>query len=875
MTKSINSADRHQITGFLLLVAQLGLILLVADQFLIEQTYGFGKILPIIFLGFIVHALLPRQWRALFFLLLFPVSAVVLLGQIAGTALMGLGLVLFLLCHLPVSITARAVILVVFASVLGAIRAGVIELPVPQQFWAFSRIFQTQTLPILSAMFMFRTIVYLYDLRHEKGPVSFWQRLGYFFMFPNVCFPLFPVIDYQTYKRTYFDRAPYEIYQQGINWILRGITHLLLYRIVYHFLVPDPLLVDSFAEVGQYVLSSFLLYLRISGLFHLIIGILCLFGYNLPETHHRYYLAASFTDFWRRINIYWKDFMMKLFYYPIFLRLRRWGMTRAMIAATLITFVITWALHSYQWFWLRGTFPVHPQDVLFWSILAVLVTANSLYEEKYGRKRKKLTKNSVLSPQEALTVSIKVTSVFVVICVLWSFWTSSSIEQWLAVMSVAADASVLEWLSFIALWVIAIAIGVAIQLYGDRRSHTAADRTFSLPRRAAWVGGAAVFLLAIANPEVSSRLNPQASSLVATITGDQMNTRDQQHLVKGYYEEMLGGETSGAMAWSVIPDQPDNWHWDGNPESEYVLETDDIRANVFRPAMVAKHKGRDFFTNQWGMRGPEIEKPKPPGTHRIAMLGSSYTVGSGVAVELIFPSVLEDELNNKNTDSGSEKYELLNFAYPGESILRSSSRVEKQALDFDVDLIIYMSVTDEIQFALRNLRDVVRRSIPNVDPFLLDITRRAEVTADMTVNEIERRLRPYGEELIVWGYQDLANVARQRNIPAIIFVLPRTGDTDTHYWKEWEFLSRIAEEAGLVVVDLWGVYGPIRDRNNLKLAPWDWHPNAQGHDLLGVRIYQELMELDVVRFASASDKNKTSLNHDESKLTGNSNDGER
>jgi len=66
------------------------------------------------------------------------------------------------------------------------------------------------------------------------------------------------------------------------------------------------------------MVSTFLLYLRISGQFHLVIGMLYLFGFRLPETHHRYLLASSFTDFWRRINIYWKDFMMKLVYYPSF-----------------------------------------------------------------------------------------------------------------------------------------------------------------------------------------------------------------------------------------------------------------------------------------------------------------------------------------------------------------------------------------------------------------------------------------------------------------------------------------------------------------------------------------------------------------------------
>ena len=33
-------------------------------------------------------------------------------------------------------------------------------------------------------------------------------------------------------------------------------------------------------------------------MFHLIAGILCLFGFNLPATNFWYFLASSFTDMW-------------------------------------------------------------------------------------------------------------------------------------------------------------------------------------------------------------------------------------------------------------------------------------------------------------------------------------------------------------------------------------------------------------------------------------------------------------------------------------------------------------------------------------------------------------------------------------------------
>ena len=74
-------------------------------------------------------------------------------------------------------------------------------------------------------------------------------------------------------------------------------------------------------------------------------------------------------------------------------------------------------------------------------------------------------------------------------------------------------------------------------------------------------------------------------------------------------------------------------------------------------------------------------------------------------------------------------------------------------------------------------------------------------------------------------------------------------------------MSHIVEEAGLVAINLEGVYGPIRDRGNLKLAPWDWHPNAKGHELLARRIYKELMDLDIVRFTAAGGENIVGRNN--------------
>ena len=105
-------------------------------------------------------------------------------------------------------------------------------------------------------------------------------------------------------------------------------------------------------------------------------------------------LASSFLDFWRRINIYWKDFIQKIVFYPVYFRVKAWGQTAALVTATCVAFIATWLLHSYQTFWLVGEFPLRAQDVVFWSALAVLVMANMIWDARAGKKRT-LTKRSL------------------------------------------------------------------------------------------------------------------------------------------------------------------------------------------------------------------------------------------------------------------------------------------------------------------------------------------------------------------------------------------------------------------------------------------------------------------------------------------------
>ena len=236
--RSSVAAGRIGFFQYAAIVAQLGVLALVMRQFQIESG-AYLRLVVLAFGGFAVHALLPLPFRLPFFLGLSLGAIALVLGVVNGIWLVAIGLVLIGICHLPIRFSWRVILMVVVGAALVLQRASWLPAPWPAAIW-----------PILGSMFMFRLVVYLYDLRFEKTPPTPVRTLSYFFMLPNVCFPLFPVIDYKAFRRNYYDADAYLIYQTGVDWIVRGVMHLVLYRFVYYYLTLAPSEVHGPARPG-------------------------------------------------------------------------------------------------------------------------------------------------------------------------------------------------------------------------------------------------------------------------------------------------------------------------------------------------------------------------------------------------------------------------------------------------------------------------------------------------------------------------------------------------------------------------------------------------------------------------------------------------
>jgi alginate O-acetyltransferase complex protein AlgI len=415
---------RRALRPFLRNFLYLVLLLAVFKVYRIEerayQGRAFQMLVTVALLALPFHYLAPFRWKKPVFIAASMIGLFWVFGAAVGATVLAFAVVLIGTCLLPIFWAGRAAILTTLAVALACARPEASRSILPENVW-----------PVVASMFMFRMVLYLYELKHAKKPEPLVDTLSYFFLLPNYCFMHFPVVDYRTMQRGYFASDIHAVQRRGLQMMFRGTIHLLCYRLVYHELLIPPGKVHDPLSLGAYLICNYLLYLQVSGQFHMACGMLHLFGFQLPETHHRYLLATGFTDYWRRINIYWKDFMIRIFFNPVVFRLKRWPRFVALACGTIVVFLATWFLHAYQSYWLRGTWGFTVPDALFWGVLGALVLVNV----QLDARRTSASRRKPATGTNALVVrSVKIAGTFLTVALLWSLWSSPSVSAWLELL---------------------------------------------------------------------------------------------------------------------------------------------------------------------------------------------------------------------------------------------------------------------------------------------------------------------------------------------------------------------------------------------------------------------------------------------------------
>lgn len=812
--------------GFIPILLELVAISAAIWYLGLEQVSGFSGLLPVIVLGFTVHSFLPLKYRPAFFLIVSWIGILVVVPPPQGLIILGVGVVIFLLCHAPVSFPVRIGAILIVGALLAVVRTGAIDTE-----WDS---LGTLVAPIVGSLFMFRLIIYLHDLPHEKEAPPLSQRLSYFFMLPNVCFLLFPVVDYQTYKRKYYDTDAADIYRKGIWWMFRGVTHLLLYRLIYLNLVPSTAEVSGIWGVAHAMVTTYLLYLRISGQFHLIAGIMCLFGHNFLETNHLYYLASSASDYWRRINIYWKDFMTKIFYNHAFVWFKKAGVIPAVMLSMVYVFVATWALHSYQWMWLKGEFPVAAKNLIFWTSFMVLAMGGVYFEIKKIRPRRKQPDTF----RQAVGHSARVVATFTTIAILWSLWSSSSLEEFGLFISEVANSTIQEVVMFGATVTAIILLGATIRFFMQRRTERKKSIPFHERKSLTWYPAvASVFLVAIVVSRVSSSLPTGVATVVDSMSSGSLNRVDEEILEAGYYESLLEPTDFLKSLWTNSGQRPSAWgsHLYDLGAARY---TDNILLHELLPSRSVRWQKKKFSTNSLGMRDKEYSVAKPPGTVRLGLLGSSKEMGWGIGDGDTFESIVESELAGR--DSNSVDIEILNFSAHGYTEIQWVRLIDDGVFDnleLDALLICTHAVwRDKLAETIHKAR---RSDIDLEYPILGETADSAGIDGVIPYRQYKAAFRPFGYRIADWAYSRMTDYAAERDIPVFVITLPTINRDDAA--AEVAVIDSLAADHGMYFFNISDVYAGQKELD-IRLAPWDSHPNERAHALIANRLLHVVEE---------------------------------
>ncbi len=799
-----------------MLAVQLGLIVFVVQRFAIESQDHFLILSSLASVGALIHWWLPVSHRLAFFNLLSVAAIALVLGWPNFGWVLGIGLGLIGICLSPIPWRFRVLLTIVAALFLTNLR-----LDQHEPFW-----------PVIASMFMFRLIVLLFETRRDPRPPSPALTLAYFMPLQNVGFLFFPILDFKTWKECYQPELTWGRAQVGIGYLVRGLSHLFAYRIVKYFLLPSPHELGDWPHMALFLATNYALYLRVSGCFHIITGIFHLFGFAMPRTHDNYFLASSITDIWRRINIYWKDFLMKLFFFPVFFRLRRLGNRVAVSLAILWVFLATWFLHVYQVFWMTRTIPLRLYDACLWLGVGVLVIVNMQLE--LSRKRRPARAGDELSIADALSKASRIAGTFILVSLFWACWNTPQVLPSIRALGLTDTSSLKGMATVLAVVAGVIVAGAVLMMVRARlvRGRLLPIRVEPLHRAIAFCALLGIVLL-LSTPTVTSMFSPRTAGMLAALRYQSVVPVEAAQIVQGYYEEISQVRTPPGAWLSLMEGRP--YTAQMNHYEEMSRPSDDLLQRELIPNFKGVVDGSTVSINRFGMRDRlDRTQKKPEGGCRLALVGSSVVMGHSVNDDQTFPRLLEADLNQP---AGGNKIEVLNFGTGRSYAIQRHVLMDRKVFSFEPDAIYWFAHQDEYFGSVSHIVGLVDKHLLPPFPGLDEIVARAGVTHQTSGALTRALLEPHAKELVACVYRDVVQECRRRGILPVWVYLPMPGVVEVSI-KSDELVA-LARDAGFEVLNL-SDWAEGHRPDEVQIAERDYHANVLGNQLIAAKLAARL-----------------------------------
>lgn len=786
-------------------VLLLALLSFVVHQFNLLGDARFSTwLFPLSAVGSVVSILIRQKWRLHFFVFLSMVTLTLFHGISTGVIvfLVAVSLNFALWLSLRKAVFCFACLLVVFV----AGRGGWLGEPLGLVSY-----------PVVGSFLVFRGALLLFEssplLEQESEP--FELRMSYLMLLPNAAFLIFPPIGYQRLKSAYDSRFRSEVYQRGLIFLTRGVLNIIIYRALYQYWAIAITDVSDSLGLIRFMTGSYAIAFKISGIMNIAIGVLCLFGFDMPKVFNHFLLAENFSDLWRRINIYWRDLMLELFFNRLFFVFRNLSINARLVFSTLSLFIITAILHAIQEYWLSSRFELNSGDFIFWLGFGVLASSEVLVEATGRRKGKQRT-----------SVFAAAFRSFFVLCgmsLLWSIWDLPSLSMLGPVISkvcIFHSTDIAKLLVFV-LTVVFILILIRTVVESSTFKTQTAGRMVTLSFFAMlFIWASSTFIPVITNSQSGYAV------FMKRLIVNPKNDHDNGNQYQGYYKQFF---ESQEFLLSTVGEER-------SYTSPFMTDS-----SILFSLPMPNLRLPNLKTNSFGMRDKEYSLVKPDSTLRIAALGASYLFGTLYNGEEIWEPILEDALNMDGPCGSGMNYEILNFGNGGYGVIPQLQMTRTKALKFNPDVLLLVSHERSEHFAIFNLFQYLRLGVALEDPYLNDLIMRANVSPEMTEQELHLRLSPYGKELVEWGYTQIAAVCVENGIRPVWLSFPTTGFT-TEDLESNATYREMAENAGFEVMEVWDIYDG-EDVQTLRVnAEGDLHLNNVGHRLVANRLFRKLAD---------------------------------
>ncbi|MBN8693737.1 MAG: hypothetical protein J0L69_11105 [Bacteroidetes bacterium] len=665
--------------------------------------------------------------------------------------------------------------------------------------------------PFLLSIIMFRGILLLYEFKHAHVVNNYAASFAYLFSFPQLFFPVMPIIDFKLFVNGSNPTNVTVLWQKAFRQFVTGLFLFTVYKISDAYSNLDVLQLYTVSHLFVAVLFKLTVLIKICGLFMFSLGFLTMFGIDLPSAFGFFPLAAGFRDYWKDVNRYWRDFLLKLIYYPLYFKLRKTNWPFKTFSVVIVTFLFSSFFHFYQLYLSSGYFHLKLNDIVYWMCLGFLVYWSNIRFEKTFNKN-----DGVIHEPGLLKRSLNVLLVQSVMSFLFFLWNCNSLSEFFFFLKKGNSFDLAIFVYFILLWLIII---IALFLRPHIEKILFNSKSVNI-----------ISVCFLATIIAVSFLPHSSSGRIIDVLYGNAPTSDADAKEEGYYAKLLNSSNNSKMGKEGVNRL--------RPLEKAGVKSNSILQQELAPNTLISFNGTEISTNSHGQRDKEYALKKDESVQRIAILGGSYEMGTGVNDEDVFEQQTEIWLNAYS----GRKYELINFAVPMYTILQSKYVCENKIKKFDVDVAVLFSHTNEEQRMLNSFSRLVKSGFSFEEDFLKFIIQKSGVKKEMSAPEIKYRMQPYVNTVYLWCYKEMVNYCHKNNMKAVWVFIPTTTQNITDVNAD-ENLRQLAQKAGFEVYSLQNIYGN-RSPKTLAVSSIDSHPNALGHTLIAGGFYQIITGLN-------------------------------